>query len=444
MAFKCPLCLEVLTQQSELIRYCATHQTIDRFAVTTSNTAKLNCQERACSETPTIQAGVFLLHVGCTERNPYWREVEQKTDVRLPAIVHDLGRIQHWQLDMLSEASRVDGSHREMWFPLSLYRATNGLYQRQRVGVLVKLAGPKSVGKTTLTTIAFNEASYHVDVKGYLDIDSYVHVGPVDGNQPEELFLRALYPISLLRLDQSTTKPWVEATRPRVQNIKAVLLRGTERLARKPPSPKKENFVLALMKVLLDGATNRQGGRQDAAQLPPATHYVVTFYDTAGEESEKPDDPRLRRLDQHVDVAAVLVDATHLSRFRSDNANPESSVPIAVERLEKVANPKVRRCMVVTKVDLLGSEARQAASQLAADVTGDGEGERALLISWLSEGTTKERRLARFLKANPTCRVFFVWAEAAHTADRPPAGMGLVKFMVWCLESTVDRFGQPR
>lgn len=480
MSYKCPLCLTELTHEDLLVRFCTDHPEFPpaEFSLHDSEEAlphEAFCEGGTGSCNSTIHPGVFLRHVGCHAKNPFWngtsvdipggrnspamagsaRLIDSTTDYQMTTIsgVRNT-KVTHWEIGMLKS---VPASN-EMWFPLMLLRATseyetiNG--QKYRIGALVELAGAATVGKTVLAMQAMEYDGYtpasddnrHIEVTGYMF--SRLPPGRNALNNP---FLATLYYNNLMLNNESGLFPLDQTER----------MSGDVKVAFVAPSPKTDGEV----------ATQRshvKGGRRFLKTISelvrggvevifsPATAnafwYTVAFYDVAG-ESFRQGDTTPDELERAVDKAAILVDAEEVF------GKPGTSIAIANERIRKVVSErKLPHCLIVTKLDLvmdrLSPEEQESVYAIAEDLNRDYDREaKQLLTSWLGQ-TPSNQSITQLKNRLPGIqRVFFTWTKnlptvtaggEVHTSSEQPRSYGLARFVCWCIDRTWNDINQAK
>jgi hypothetical protein len=414
---KCPLCFRKLDSTQRLERVCLTHK--DRTQTFTFDIDKkdIYCPVKSCENPRSIQTGVFLRHIGCLAKNPYWKgdanEIvipEADTLERDSKVFH----IQHWMFGVLKELAEVEPIASEMWFPLHMFRTVNWYpldeRQGQQIGATIRLAGAKNAGKTVLATMALVPYGYaQPQAAPSFRVENFVYVSP-EGigavQHPQEQFLQALLPFSMLR-DQQNTPEWVSGTPPTRANIKAAFFRAN--------------------------VENRKWAEEIVRYAFNAKEpwHSLLFYDTAGEDNEKPAEKHKDPLD----IGAVVLDGSEIGFF--DHITPPNA-KTASERLATIAAN--RKCVIVTKLDLVKTDIlwpheRELLEKLKSGEAVPPGSERQLLQRWLREPNAlpAERDLAEQLTG---VEVFFIWTEGL-TDTAPgvlPRTYGFRKFVSWCLD----------
>jgi hypothetical protein len=428
-----------------LARFCARHSTKgEQFEYGRDSGSKIYCPD--CRGSRIVGDGVFLLHVGCEAINPFWDKDPNANQV---GAVPETGQfeennrafhVDHWELQMLREAAGPFRGLKEMWFPQALFITLNGEDQKSRSGTLIKLAGAGGVGKTTLSTMTFSPASYGLrsavsrnarPAVRFSGIEHFVYVGPQPGDPLDIQFLRGLYPGSLLhqgRWEPGAILPTPRFARP---NLRAAFLR----------LPTGDGGLTTALKVILGRSSPRQ--------------HTVAFYDSGGETHRLPAPPWLRAMDYVVDVVAVVIAADHIGKFiTTHEAAPGTagsgqpvadSIPVAVDGINRVASNRPRRCVVVTRLDVIESRLDARAQAHLKNIRDNKHTarslERNLLKEWLRGGSAKESELADLLGGDDVDRVFFAWAEGLEKAGEVPRGVGLRKLILWARD--VSRGQKP-
>jgi hypothetical protein len=417
MPAKCPLCFRKLDPTQHLARVCLTHQDRTQTFAFDIDRKDIFCPVKSCENPRSIQTGVFLRHIGCPAKNPYFKGdsdpiaiPEKDTLDREGQVFH----IQHWLFGILKELAEIEPNAPEMWFPLHMFRTMNWYpldeRQGQQIGATIRLAGAKNAGKTVLATMALVPYGYaQPQAQPTFRVENFVYVSP-EGigavEHPQEQFLQALLPFSMLR-DQQNTPEWVAGTPPTRANIKAAFFRA---------NVEHRKWAEEIVKYVLN------------AKEP---WHSLLFYDTAGEDNEKP----AEKHKDPVDIGAVVLDGSQLGFF--DHITP-ANAKTASERLATIAAN--RKCVIVTKLDLVNPDIlwpaeRDVVEKLRAGQEVAPGAERELLRRWLRESNAlpAERDLAEQLSG---VDVFFIWTEGLN--DTAPGALprtfGLRKFVSWCLD----------
>lgn len=417
MPAKCPLCFRRLDPTQQLVRVCLTHKDRSQTFYFDIDRKDIYCPVKSCENPRSIQTGVFLRHVGCPARNPYFTGEgnpiaipEADTLDRDGKVFH----IQHWMFGVLKELAEVEPNASEMWFPLNMFRTVNWYpldeRQGQQIGATIRLAGAKNAGKTVLATMALVPYGYaQPQAAPGFRVENYVYVSP-EGigavQHPQEQFLQALLPFSMLR-DQQNAPEWVAGTPPTRANVKAAFFRAN--------------------------VENRKWAEEIVRYAFNAKEpwHSLLLYDTAGEDNEKP----AEKHKEAVDIGAVVLDGSQLGFF--DRITPPNA-KTASERLATIAAN--RKCVIVTKLDLIDKDRlwapeRELIEKLRAGESVPAGSERELLKRWLREPNAlpAERDLAEQL---PGVEVFFIWTEGLmDTAPGVlPRTYGFRKFVSWCLD----------
>lgn len=459
MPHKCPLCLKDLGQSEQLVRFCLTHRKTEQFNCS-DNLAGMFCPERESQCNESLDSGVFLRHIGCEAKNPFWdstkKEVElpgddipayQDTSTVPHRVVLEQGSTPvegfHWQIGMLRALPR---DVEEMWFPLMLLRAATEVNQRQRVGVLVELTGANRVGKTVLAMQAMDSKGYvHNDNDGRgLILKDYIYSRRGVGSDIP--LLDMLYLRDIMERNHAFN-PTVLGTKIGPGDLKAVFIE---------PSKNSEISTMYNRVGIIEKVRDfRRDIWRDIKELsgfssPSGTTsshhpfwYTVMFYDTAGELSRR-GSQILKRIEEAVSKTAVLVNAVELFDKALDTSEAESSISVARRRLGDLRGKRnLEVCLVVTQVDLvmdqLSPEDRQSVYQIAQALDknpADDKEARELLIKWVRKNPQQNvKSIKRLLKG---VKVFFVWTEGIPTDESKFKGartysFGLARFICWCL-----------
>jgi len=447
MAERCPLCLGALSSADALIRFCPCHPNLtDRFLVTPENYRRIFCQHPQCNDLLTIARQTFLLHEGCESQNPFWKNGQVIVPPQVQWTDKDdrVHLVKHWELALLEQIAEKYPGRREMWFPALLFRAANRDRETSRVGTLVKLSGARNVGKTTLAVMALNPWSYACGERtpdlGHIQSDHFVYAFNERLAQPETVFAQALEP-SWLFLRAETTQQWTYPTSRLIKaNVRAVFVRPKESMASLPTASRDEINPMSLLWRTFKRATmGPYIAVPDGESHPPPSHSAVVFLDTAGEENEDPYSVKLGTLEECVDVIAVTLDATHLSHFSGRTSfDARMSIPVAVQRIKSIATKRARRCLIVTKVDLVSGGLQPLEKEYVSKIAQDGnlhpDCDKQMLLAWLAEGDSKEKELAALVSGEAVHKVFFIWTEGLGVlGGDPPRAIGLLRFVAWCL-----------
>lgn len=480
MPLKCPLCLSSLAESDQLVRFCLQHKTSEKFNCV-ENSEKLFCPDRNNSCNVTLDNGVFLYHVGCAAKNPFWDSI--KKQVVLPGddsptfqhtsvVPHNIlvqngppasVEVFHWQIGVLRA---LPGNVEEMWFPLMLWRAATEFHHRRRIGTLVELTGARSVGKTVIAVQAMDAKGYAQpcsnneqplpgkQANGYgqndhdsrnLTLKDYIYsrrVGTADVPLLSMLYLR-----DVMGRNHSFDARAL-ATRPGPGDLKAIFIAPAAGVESNSLSSRNDlgvslkeagRRVWDELKELL-GLSKLSGAT--TTSLFPFWHAVV-FYDTAGELSQRRSQI-LNLIEDAVSKAAILINAAELFDPKHDSTLPDSSITVARQRLSDLSEKRNIECsLVITQLDLvmnqLAPEDRQKAYEIARAVEkspADDKEARRLLIKWLRASPAENiRGIERLLKG---VKVFFVWTEGIPTDESKYKGArtysyGLARFICWCL-----------
>lgn len=417
MPAKCPLCFHQLDATQQLARVCLTHKDRRQTFNFDLDRKDILCGVKTCDNPRSIQTGVFLRHIGCSAKNPYWRGTTEAIVVPENDTLDRDGKvfhIEHWMFGVLRELAELEPHAPEMWFPLNMFRTVNWYpldeRQGQQIGATIRLAGAKNAGKTVLATMALVPYGYtQPQAAPSFRVENYAYVSPEGIGlvaQPQEQFLQALLPFSMLR-QQSNTPEWVAGTPPTRSNIKAAFFRANV-----------ENRKLAeeVWKYVLNSKE---------------PWHSLLFYDTAGEDNEKP----AEKHRDPVDIGAVVLDGSELGFFQ--HITPPNA-KTASERLATIAAG--RKCLIVTKVDLirddlLSPQERDLIAKLREGADVEAGVERKMLKRWLNEAGAlpAERDLGQQLSET---EVFFIWTEGLNDTapGKLPQTFGLRRFVSWCLD----------
>jgi len=197
-----------------------------------------------------------------------------------------------------------------------------------------------------------------------------------------------------------------------------------------------------LVKYVLDRFRQPRGSLNQERLNSAPTHLVLALYDTAGELWQN-NDTRLLALRARTDTMAVVLDGTALIHFRSLRDRQGNPVPAdspnsawtACWWLQYAGKDLSRRCVVVTKLDLLEDDPDAKTYLDAVRNQGkSGKSPRDLLLKWLAKDDRIEVRLRFLIEADPELPVFFVWTEGLNDVGRMPVTFGLGTFVNWCVD----------
>ena len=448
MSLRCPLCLEPLERGTQFYRFCPRHpHGVQAFTVSDDDYGGIYCADLACHpRASALDENVFLLHEDCRCLNPYWDG--NIVDLSRPMSIQRGNRqvvVSHWELGLLQQAAKAYKDRKEMWFPQILFRAVNEYWRDQPFGALILLAGAQRCGKTVLSLMAMNRGSY--DPK--ITTDHFVHVTqPVPASPPEHL-LRTMDALDVLRRsvppsDFCASSEILATNAEDLSNLKSSYL-----WLKSPPSKRKDtgqakmgawDLLIHVLSTFLP--PRGPAGLQVLDRVP--SHLVLALFDTAGELWQK-NDPRLLALRARTDTMAVVLDATSLSHSRNlkdprtGTPVPEDSpdsVSVSCQWLENAGGSAPRRCLVVTKLDMLEDDPDvKAHLEAIRDSRTPPETPRNLLLKWLSRKNQIENRLRHLIEDDTDLPVFFVWTEGLNDTGRMPETFGLGGFVNWCVDA---------
>ncbi|HLJ29120.1 MAG TPA: hypothetical protein VKY85_20595 [Candidatus Angelobacter sp.] len=409
MSFRCPLCLEKLGVESQLLRFCVSHPAPPESFSPYQHLNKILCPgDRGNSHGP-VEAGVFLAHAGCVCTNPFWNDKQ----VAVPETVYRANaRVDHWIIGVLREIAGYCSNVREMWFPQILFRAANLSDGEKPVGALVMMVGARQSGKTVLSTMAMVPSSYMPE----LEVEHFVHITHGTGAQQSSELFHILQILDNMRQFRGTADPPTATDKGNISNIKSVYFRVDETGIRDLKSKfSAKGYLKDVVKVLAGIDSSMHTSQR-----------VVAFYDMAGERFTS-FDREILSFRSKVDVIAIFLDASAISTFKIMNdLSSKDAAWVAYEQLQKTSNFTGRRCIMVTKIDKLpNGDTPQPA--------GDGA-QRDLLLAWLANGTDVEKSLHSAIMKDPAVRVFFVGTKGIGKPDEPAQTIGLLSFVRWCLD----------
>lgn len=459
MSYLCPLCLKQLTEEERLIRVCTAHppkpgEQPPSFPCGDELEEKMFCpQGGSCNGA--IEIGVFLSHVNCEAKNPFWKNnavdmpgSEGITFFQLDTEEGGDQKVNHWQIRVLRAMPR---GVPDMWFPLMLLRAMSEDKRKvrgKRLSALVELAGTTQVGKSVLAMqsmeydgyVPTGESGRHVDVAGYM------FARLMAGQNPRtSQFLANLYLSQLMRLNKAGLFE-IPPTKRMPGDIKVAFIAPSKISEEEhadadgPPPPQRETGLFAQVwenfKLIVKG-TREAMGRD-------GTHpfwYTVAFYDAAGEEFLE-DSTIPLKIERAVDKVAVLVDAAEIFGLVEGD-----SISVAKERIRAAKGQNLSTCLVVTKLDLLmdrlPEDEQKAAHKIAEDLKAAHGEARTLLTKWLDRGGRHNPSVNELKnRLDDVERVFFVWTVdlpskarggMVQASESQPRSFGLAKFICWCL-----------
>lgn len=465
MTYKCPLCLIRLAKSEQLARFCSLHpnRTDTFYCIPESMQTLIFCAERDCRCDSLVDEGVFLRHVNCKMRNPFWDErageviVPGTPDTSRAAFPLDFGSglakqvwVQHW---LIGAMRMVPKNEPEMWFPLMLLRATSEKNGKGRMGRLIELVGARESGKTVLAVQAMNHHGY-VPVSNAtdsVDLDNYIF-SRNSGNLSFSIFLETLHLNTLLRRNvKEIFLPRATINEP--GHLKAAFIRPAENARSfQPAAPENSNGLLRRVASQIFNALKQLKGevRVASSQVLRGSRpfwYTLVLYDTAGEASENEDlMPDLAAVDK----VAVVVNAAEL--VGRGPGGSEKSIEVAVQRIAR-ARKRSQHCdLVLTQMDrlrgIISDEDWRKVVEIANDLRDDRKKEsQALLTKWLDEAPDGNKMLLRKSLKNVK-HIFFVWTEnlpPQHVPEQQsaqPSSYGLTRFICRCLDIKWENINQ--
>lgn len=412
---RCPLCLETLKQDSRLLRFCVSHQHQPVEISPFGPLSQLECpDERRGIELPVSQS-VFLLHRGCRCTNPFWNEERRKVIVPERVIDISQAQVDHWIIEVLRAISSYAPLLKEMWFPSLLYKAANNHdYTDMPIGALVMMMGARKAGKTVLATMALLDSTY----QGGFNVEDFVHITRDSSSQQSNELLHILDSIKKMKKSE-TLDPPPATDAGNLSNIKSAYLSLSDRPL--------ERTTTTFRKYMQEVVRNMLGSPQNTKER------VVAFYDMAGEFFERPLSMQVLSLDSKMDILAVVLDATAL-RGMSVEANPNTSVDsvkVAMEHLSRTRGYRARRCIIVTKLDLIKDNELEEFKKKGETI--DDGAARKMLLRWLKGGRGAENGLYRAIKNDPSLHVFFIWTSGIEKQGEAVTCFGMMPFVAWCL-----------
>jgi hypothetical protein len=355
-----------------------------------------------------FQQGVFILHAGCREENPFWDDA--KAAVSVSPVTLRGHNLHHWMFGALKTLAIFEPRRKEMWFPLSLALTVNRLVASDRnpSGRVVKLLGAPAAGKTVLAYMALS--GLRAGDKHHPS-DTYVHISP-DHTDPKirsEEFVKALWPFSLLA-NGGTAPGWIPFTAARrTANIRAGL------------------FAHA-------GPAGIGQELKNAFGVAARSPLLLAFYDNAGEDVNAAFD-ETSAINRLTDLAVVVLDGSRLGEFAGKPRGGALAMTVAKKHLETFERSRAKRAIVVTQLDR--AECGKIKDSVREEMI-DSISARALLIKWLgAHRESSEQTLGRYLEAQKNIDVFFVLTEGleeeALGEGKLPKPYGIGRFVDWCL-----------
>jgi len=433
--FRCPLCLRRLRggQQLILFKSASAESESEEPSIVT-----IDCQDGFMEQVTefvgklenNIRGGVFVSHVNCDGKNPFFKDGK----IQIPGNLVDDGErcvldgvvcavtgkaypadVRHWIIRMLRETSRYSEKHDAMWYPYLLLAATASVDRMDIVrpfGNLIELAGTRRVGKTILTIQMMHEDLFSRGLRSF----EYFFPRGLEGNPfYEELITFAAWkeqpsfrPPGTLRTPGDLRAAFIERIPPK--NTPAAKKTRTRK-------PSLMGWFVNLMHEFSEmlGARRRDvDANSKTFRFQPSKKWVpILLYDSAGEASQEFPE-RTRRLRDLTNKIAICIDAEELV----NRASPPNSIKHARERLNLALlesdSRKRRTAIVVTKADMLQKTLSTADATLLNDLWKGGsrasERGRKLLLSLLQRRPTNDgAALTEFLSKTPIVdAVFFV------------------------------------
>jgi hypothetical protein len=325
---------------------------------------------KVCRNNEQIVDGVFLLHLGCEAKNPFWDKTRKV--IAVPGTDPDgittegeidLGagserkEVRHWEIGMLRQVP--NNLSDEMWFPLMLLRATAEQDPSQRrVGALVELSGTQRVGKTVVALQAMDDQGYVPT--GSRDrsvrVNGFIFSRTQDERASNTPLLSMLYLHSCLMSDGvGAVAP--QGTPPRTRgDVKAAfILPADNPLAARSDGNQMASGLLQRARSFLGKAAIFGAGavsRANAARTKRHYWHTIIFYDAAGEDEDK-DRPRPEMV--AVDKLAIFLDARVLLEDDNKLIAEENELQDAIDENVK-------------KIQLLAQSGGSAEEQRRLDV----------------------------------------------------------------------------
>jgi len=376
MGYKCPLCLNELTVQDTLIRYCYQCDRADFVKVTSESLrSNLKCKKSSCPSHGQIEEGVYFVHLECEKPNPFWNgqqlSIPSNTKIDGSEITVPFGdannsynSFKHWQIKVftqtiVSTARAVNGNEpqnvsaiSEMWFPAELLKATGEKRMGKKIGQIVALVGTKGAGKTFL-------ALQTLDKEGYLHptnfnarmekIEDFIYSHNEESTtiQPIFILLRLRYlmfaniPFPALQPTPRTTLNFYTAFFSPTQKA----IKQGEKQENQPELPEQTTGWWKW--------NNIKNSVKEAFASPSSSkkpfYYTLALCDVAGEDV-KQEVKQIDAIKKGVDKIALVIDAMELE----GKIEREKMLSEHITGLEKLIRNKKNKpfCIVLTKMDL--------------------------------------------------------------------------------------------
>lgn len=441
----------------QLERFCTEHDSatkIDTKAVfkctETGFGTKIYCRKCAEVSGRSITDGVFLRHVGCPAKNPFWDSAQKKVIIdgksneSFVKINTDFASgntrqlvARHWIIGILR---KFPDNREEMWFPQMMLRSTcetDGLWQR--TGAMLELVGPADSGKSVLAFQASNYNGYNLsDAQGAgFGLNNFIYSRTPETASQKNRYLETLHLATLLH-DNNLELYRLQGTDPEPGHLKVCFLKPADRQVLQ----KQQTANSTLGKTLgwtgqqfFNGAKWLTRSIFSSSQFP--FWYTLIFYDSAGELYEK---EHQRTELAAIEKVVILINAAEIFGLQKS----EESLRIAWQRIEHGIERGKDCFLVVTQLDrareITGEEEWQQIQRIADDLDFKSSRDaKKLLKKWLGrapESRNKQRLRQNLSKVN---QVFFIWTDDLPNSFEParqtqmPTSHGIAKFVCACL-----------
>ncbi|MBV9926948.1 MAG: hypothetical protein JOZ96_18160 [Acidobacteria bacterium] len=438
--FRCPLCLQRLGANAELILFKAAPPDSDSElpeapVIPCVGDFMAQVRQFVGKLENNIQGGVFVSHVGCEVKNPFL--VNGRIDISVgdgesctltyadESSGNDIQKtVAHWIIRMLRQTRDYADSYDPMWYPYLLLAATaskDSADTQRPYGNLIELAGSRSVGKTIIAVQLMQEELLARALVG-ARVSSREYFSP-RGDSASEAFKKELYTFSNWK-HLPTMRP--ASTIPTPGDLRAVFIERVEKQEAAPapkaskPSERQKSISKFLQKLraLISGVEpDGNGAAGEAPRFETTRKRIpILFYDTAGESQEKMSETT-KRVRELTNKLVVCIDGEELC----DRKKRKDSIRLACKRLDDLVEEQDTRrrktCVVVTKSDLIEERLSQEEAERLKAVLGlNGarrESARLFLVHLLKKSDTFDtNKLVEFLlrrdKETLIHNVFFI------------------------------------
>jgi GTPase SAR1 family protein len=477
MAYKCPLCLNELKVQDELIRYCYMCDRAD-FVKGSPEVLRnnLKCKKSLCKTHGQIKKGVYFVHLNCEKPNPFWNGQKLNvpdnakidgTEITLPFddfFEDDKGAFKsfkHWQIDLLSKtinskavAKNSNGTKavseiREMWFPAVLLKATDEKRLNKKLGQIVALVGTKGAGKTFLALQALDKEGYiNPRSNSRIEIDDYIY-----SDRRVTVTIQPIFELLRLRsfMQANRSFPPLQATVRETLNFYAAFFSPTQKGLQKKEKPE-QNQSAEQPKSLADRFWELV---KKAFALPQSSkkpfYFTLALCDVAGEDVEK-EVEQIDIIKNGANKIALVIDATDFIEIKVEEKGILADHLLGLRKLKDEGKPF---CVVLTKMDLFAQYLKthpafnfEFEKSLDSFYSGNQAVIKESLKKWretvaLNSSVKTPINLLNLLNEiillNQDSPIFPVETQNLPTdpnaiINDPPFSRGIDTFVCWCLE----------